>query len=147
VRRHRPHAHDFRDTRSIAANRAHLAVGTCEGRVAITYLDGSDPAWGFKAHIGGDSAPFAYPVNGMAFRGDSTCLATGGSDGVVMVWDLQNRRRIQSLGDAGGDPFPTSIASLSFSSSGKNLAVAVSYCYEFGEKDHAPDQLVLYGPA
>jgi cell cycle arrest protein BUB3 len=131
-------------TRSIAANRTQLAVGACEGRVAISYFDSGEPAWGFKAHVGSDERRLACPVNGMAFRGDSTCFATGGSDGAVLIWDLQNRRRLQCLGNANGDAFPTSIASLSFSASGRMLAVAVSYCYEFGERDHAPDQLVVY---
>jgi cell cycle arrest protein BUB3 len=131
-------------TRCLAANRKYLAVGACEGRVAISYFDNSEPPWGFKAHVGNDERRFAYPVNGMAFRIDSPCFATGGSDGAVMIWDLEKRRKLQCLGDVNGDPFPTSVASLSFSESGKMLAVAVSYCYEFGEREHPPDQLIIY---
>jgi WD40 repeat protein len=92
-------------TRSIAANRAHLAVGACEGRVAISYFDGSEQPWGFKAHVGNDERRFPYPANGMAFRADSPCFATGGSDGAVLIWDLGNRKRLQTLGDAAGAPF------------------------------------------
>jgi cell cycle arrest protein BUB3 len=112
--------------------------------VAMSYFDNSEPPWGFKAHIGRDAPKFAYPVNGMAFRADSYCFATGGADGAVKIWDLHKRTRLQCLGDANGDEFRTSIASLSFSGSGRMLAAAVSYCYEFGEREHAPDQLVIY---
>jgi cell cycle arrest protein BUB3 len=131
-------------TRSLAANRMYLATGAYEGRVAIRHFDDSEPLWAFKAHIGNNDRKAAYPVNGLAFRGDSSCLATGGSDGFVLIWDLQSRRSRQCLGDANQEPFPTSVASLSFSNSGKTLAAAVSYCYEYGEQEHAPDQLVIY---
>ena len=39
--------------------------------------------------------------------------------------------------------FPTSIASLSFNHDGTMLAVASSYTFEEGEKDHPPDNIYI----
>lgn len=62
------------------------------------------------------------------FRLGTFC--TGGSDGVVSVWDPVNRKRIRQYPKK-----PASIASLAFNSMGTLMAVAASYCYEEGEKE------------
>ena len=65
---------------------------------------------------------------------DLTCrhgtFSTGGCDGMVNVWDWQNKKRLRQF-----PKYPSSIASLSFSHDGKYLAVASSYTFEEGEKE------------
>jgi cell cycle arrest protein BUB3 len=57
-------------------------------------------------------------------------FATGGSDGVVCLWDGQARKRIKAY-----PKYPTSISALDFNCNGEYLAIASSYCYEEGEKE------------
>lgn len=63
-------------------------------------------------------------------------FCTGGSDGVVAVWDPINRKRIRQYPKK-----PSSIAALAFNGDGKYLAIASSYCYEEGEKEYHPSIL------
>ncbi len=39
--------------------------------------------------------------------------------------------------------YPTSVSSLAFSRDGSVMAVASSYCFEFGDQPHPADQLYL----
>ena len=41
-------------------------------------------------------------------------------------------------------PFPTSVAALAFNADGSKLAIASSYCFEEGEKDHPKDELYVH---
>ena len=65
-------------------------------------------------------------------------FASGGSDGVVSVWDGVNRKRIRQF-----PRYPDEIASLAFSHDGKRLAVASSYTFDEGERDHQPDAIFI----
>lgn len=65
-------------------------------------------------------------------------FATGGSDGIVNFWDGVNRKRIRQF-----PRYPDGISSLAFSHDGKKLAIACSYTYDEGEKDHAPDTVYI----
>ena len=56
-------------------------------------------------------------------------FATGGSDGIVNMWDGYSKKRIKQLGK-----YPSSIISMSFNCHGNLLAIASSYAYEEGEK-------------
>jgi WD40 repeat protein len=133
-------------TRCIGANQYMLATASYEGRVAIECFDNPDANFAFKAHFRDDDEgkKVVYPVNCVAFRGDSPVLASGGSDGRVILWDLTERRVLQNLGDARGDPWDTSIASMCWSPDGAWLVVAVSYCYEFGNMPHPCDRIAFY---
>lgn len=57
---------------------------------------------------------------------------------MVNVWDGMNKKRIYHM-----QKFPTSIASLSFSFDGSLLAIASSYTFEMGDKDHPPDEIYV----
>lgn len=54
------------------------------------------------------------------------------------MWDGENKKRLCQV--AG---YPSSVASLAFSSDGKLLAVASSYTYEQGEREHPKDQIYI----
>ena len=66
-----------------------------------------------------------YPVNAISFHRDYNTFATGGSDGLVNIWDGQNKKRLCQF-----HKYPTSIASLAFSNDGSVLAIASSYQHE-----------------
>ena len=66
-----------------------------------------------------------YPVNAVSFHREYNTFATGGSDGLVNVWDGANKKRLCQF-----HKYPTSIASLAFSSDGSTLAIGTSYLHE-----------------
>jgi cell cycle arrest protein BUB3 len=57
-------------------------------------------------------------------------FATGGCDGVVNVWDGENKKRLAQF-----LTYPTSIAAVAFSEDATVLAIASSYTFEEGEKE------------
>ncbi|KAJ3359965.1 hypothetical protein GGF32_008868 [Allomyces javanicus] len=122
-----------------------FVLASTEGRVAVEYFD-ADPAtqarrFAFKCHRQTvDGIEYIYPVNAVAFHPKyPMTFATGGADGVVNYWDGMHKKRIKALPRQ-----PTSIASLDFASDGNAIALAVSYTYEEGDKDHPPDALVIH---
>jgi len=119
------------------------ALSSIEGRVAIEYFDPSPKVqkkkYAFKCHrkqVG--KSQTLYPVNAIAYHSGYGTFATGGCDGFVNVWDGNNKKRICQY-----PAYPTSIASLAFNQSGTLLAVASSYTFEEGEKDHPPDSVSI----
>lgn len=111
------------------------AMGSIEGRVALEYFGDASAekkrSYAFKCHRGKvDDHVVVYPVNAIAFHPTLGTFATGGCDGVVNLWDGDNKKRITQL-----PKFPTSIAALEFNHDGSTLAIAASYTYEEGEKE------------
>lgn len=74
-----------------------------------------------------------FPVNAVSFHREYNTFATGGSDGLVNIWDGQNKKRLCQF-----HKYPTSIASLAFSQDGAVLAIASSYMHE---QEKPPDNL------
>lgn len=126
---------------------AGFVLGSAEGRVAVEYIDPSpeiqSQKYSFKCHRRKlESETYSYPVNAIAFHPIHGTFATGGCDGVVSMWDGLNKKRITNL-----PRYPTSIASLDFNADGSLLAVASSYTFEEGEKDHPKDSIFIRAPA
>ncbi|KRX99919.1 Mitotic checkpoint protein BUB3 [Trichinella pseudospiralis] len=69
-----------------------------------------------------------YPVLSIAFHPSGT-FASGGSDGIVNIWDPFIKKRLSQY-----HKYPSSIISLDFSSDGDSLAIASSYQYESLDK-------------
>jgi len=120
-----------------------FALSSTEGRVAIEYLDLSAAVqkkkYAFKCHrktVG--KTQQLYPVNTMAFHPVHGTFATGGCDGLINVWDWQNKKRICQY-----PAYATSISSLAFNRTGSLLAVAASYTWEEGDKDHPSDAIFI----
>ncbi|XP_016111096.1 mitotic checkpoint protein BUB3 [Sinocyclocheilus grahami] len=65
-------------------------------------------------------------------------FATGGSDGFVNIWDPFNKKRLCQF-----HRYPTSIASLAFSTDGSLLAIASSYMQEQGDVSHPADAVFI----
>lgn len=119
-----------------------IAAGSIEGRIAIEFLDelGINPPdnmkkYAFKCHRVNDTV---YPVNAIAFHKEYGTFATGGCDGTVVTWDGLHKKKLSSL-----HKFPTSIAALCFNHDGSELAIASSYTFEEGERDHPRDEIYV----
>lgn len=118
-----------------------MALGSIEGRVAIEYLDelqldsGGKKKYAFKCHRVGDTV---YPVNSIAFHPILGTFATGGCDGTVVMWDGRNKKKLTTL-----PKFPTSVAAMTFNADGTELAIASSYTFEEGEREHPRDEIFV----
>ncbi|CAM9398947.1 unnamed protein product [Chrysoparadoxa australica] len=111
------------------------ALSSIEGRVAVDYLTQADQdkKYAFKCHRQGTTV---FPVNTMAVHPGFGTVATGGCDSLVNVWDIANKKRLAQFRG-----FPTSIASLDFNHDGTLLAIASSYTFEEGDKEHPSDTI------
>ncbi|KAG0048703.1 mitotic spindle checkpoint protein Bub3 [Gryganskiella cystojenkinii] len=119
------------------------ASSSIEGRVAVEFFDPSAESqakkYAFKCHRQPiDGVETIYPVNALAYHPIHGTFASGGSDGGVTLWDGFNKKRLRQY-----PKYPTSVSALSWSCDGKTLAVASSYTFDEGDKDHAPDQVFL----
>lgn len=118
-------------------------LSSIEGRVAVEYFDPSPDVqsqkYAFKCHRAkqADGRQLVHPVNAVAFHPLGT-FATGGDDGIVNIWDGANRKRIKQL-----PMYPSSISAMCFNRSGSLLAIASSYTYSEGERDHPNDALFI----
>ncbi|CAN6458896.1 unnamed protein product [Victoria cruziana] len=120
-----------------------FALSSVEGRVAMEFFDlsetGQAKKYAFKCHRKSEAGrDTVYPVNAIAFHPIYGTFATGGCDGYVNVWDGNNKKRLYQY-----SKYPSSIAALSFSRDGRLLAVASSYTFEEGEKQHEPDAIFV----
>lgn len=119
-------------------------LSSIEGRVAVEFLDPSPEAqkkkYAFKCHRVKDAqgADVIYPVNAIAFHPKYGTFATGGSDGIVNIWDGANKKRLCQL-----HRYPCGVSSLSFNSEGDLLAIASSYAFEDGPKEHPADAIFI----
>eukprot|EP00573_Skeletonema_grethae_P003458 CAMPEP_0201709168 /NCGR_PEP_ID=MMETSP0578-20130828/57955_1 /ASSEMBLY_ACC=CAM_ASM_000663 /TAXON_ID=267565 /ORGANISM="Skeletonema grethea, Strain CCMP 1804" /LENGTH=376 /DNA_ID=CAMNT_0048198121 /DNA_START=46 /DNA_END=1176 /DNA_ORIENTATION=- len=119
-----------------------IAIGSIEGRVAIEYLTDigmtnpdNKKKYAFKCHRVNDTI---YPVNDIAFHPTYGTFATGGADGTVVTWDGNSKKKLASLAK-----LPTSIACLAFNRDGTELAMASSYTFEEGERDHPREEIYV----
>ena len=143
-----------------------FCISSIEGRVGVEYLDdlvagssgngdgdggGSSgesekrKKYAFKCHRINDTV---YPVNVLACHPKfHTVFATGGCDGTVVMWDAKLKKKLTSL-----PKFLTSISALAFThdddatGGGKDateLAIASSYTYEEGDREHPQDELYV----
>jgi cell cycle arrest protein BUB3 len=147
------------------------SLSSTEGRVAIEYFDPSPNVqkqkYAFKCHRKTQGkTQTLYPVNCMAFHPVYGTFATGGCDGLINLWDWQNKKRICQVltyththlpctplhcspsttsrmalivavcCDEQYPTYPTSIAALAFNRTGTQLAIASSYTWEEGEKEY-----------
>mmetsp|Transcript_47252 Transcript_47252/g.119672 ORF Transcript_47252/g.119672 Transcript_47252/m.119672 type:complete len:330 (+) Transcript_47252:80-1069(+) len=127
----------------VSPDQTAYAAGSVEGRVALEYMDAQEnlrSRYAFKCHRTKDGAEeVIHPVNALAFNPKHGTFATGGSDGVVCIWDGYAKKRLWKT-----DPFGTSISALSFSADGSQMAIGVSYTFDDGEKYPCPtNELII----
>eukprot|EP00112_Aurelia_sp_Birch-Aquarium-sp1_P003081 Seg1345.10 transcript_id=Seg1345.10/GoldUCD/mRNA.D3Y31 product="Mitotic checkpoint protein BUB3" protein_id=Seg1345.10/GoldUCD/D3Y31 len=124
-------------------NKEGYVLSSIEGRVAVEYFNPDaniqKKKYAFKCHrIKSEGQEQIFPVNAISFHNMHNTFATGGSDGFVNIWDGFNKKRLCQF-----HRYPTSIASLAFSHDGTMLAIASSYMYEEGEKEHPEDAIYI----
>jgi cell cycle arrest protein BUB3 len=118
-----------------------IALGSVEGRVSYEYLEelgldsGGKKKYAFKCHR---VAETVYPVNAIAFHPTLGTFATGGCDGTVVTWDGRNKKKLTTI-----PKFPTSVAAMTFNADGTELAIASSYTFEEGEREHPRDEIYI----
>jgi len=119
-------------------------LSSIDGRIAVEWVDSSPEAqkrkYAFKCHrVKADGQNTIYPVNAIAFHPTYGTFASGGCDGIVNIWDGANQKRLCQF-----HRYPTSISSLAFNQNGSILAIASSYTYEEGEKEHPADSIYIH---
>jgi cell cycle arrest protein BUB3 len=57
---------------------------------------------------------------------------------LTVVWDGQNKKKLTTM-----PPLPTSISALAFNHDGTELAIASSYTFEDGEREHPRDEIYI----
>lgn len=126
------------------SNKEGFVLSSVEGRVAVEYLDPNaeiqKKKYAFKCHRNKDTASgleHIYPVNAISFHNVHNTFATGGSDGIVNIWDGFNKKRLCQF-----HKYPTSISSLSFSPDGSLLAIASSYLHEWNDIKDIPEDSI-----
>lgn len=91
--------------------------------------------YAFKCHRVNDTI---YPVNSISFHPILGTFATGGADGTVVTWDGANKKKLSTIAK-----LPTSVACLAFNENGSQIAMASSYTFEEGERDHPRDEIYI----
>lgn len=115
-----------------------FSVASIEGRVAVEYLD-SDPEiqkkkYAFKCHRNKEAGiEMIYPVNSLVVHPVYGTMASGGSDGVVNIWDINNKKRMSQFRRQA-----STISSMDFSKDGKVLALSISYLFEREDMPNKP---------
>ncbi len=140
----------LQQTRCVAAmpSGQGYALSSVEGRVAIEYFDASAEVqaqkYAFKCHRNAADGRISS-VNQIAFHPKYGSLFSGGTDGLLAVWDIESKKRICQYPKYSS---PSSIASISLNFDGSMIAVANSYGWEKGElsmemKETMKDQLFI----
>jgi len=112
-----------------------FALGSVEGRVAIQYINPTDPKdnFTFKCHrsdvSGAGQTQDIYAVNDIAFHPQYGTLATVGSDGKFSFWDKDARTKLKT-----SDGMPQSISACCFNMSGTIFAYALGYDWTKGHE-------------
>ncbi|KAL4655258.1 mRNA export factor-like isoform X2 [Arapaima gigas] len=119
-----------------------FALGGIEGRVAIHYINASNPAkdnFTFKCHRSNAKnstrAQDIYVVNGISFHPVHGTLATVGSDGRFNFWDKGARTKLKT-----SEQLDQPITACSFNSNGNIFAYASSYDWSKGHEFYNPQK-------
>lgn len=145
-------------TRTVTSftNNQGYVMGSIEGRVAVEYFDPNPTVqankFAFKCHRDKSATgETIYPVNAIAFHPTAGTFATGGSEGVVNMWDPSRKKRVCQIRPLSGQPSPidnlprydSGISTLSFNADGTQVAIGVSYNYEMGELENPPPDNII----
>lgn len=117
-----------------------FALGSVEGRVAMQYINPSDPKdnFTFKCHRSDVSqsgqVQDIYAVNDIAFHPTIGTLATVGSDGKYSFWDKDARTKLKTSENCG-----QSITACCFNAEGNIFAYSTGYDWTKGHEFYNPN--------
>lgn len=126
---------------SIFPDKSGFAVGSVEGRVAISHVAEKDLSknFAFKCHRQENDI---YAVNSIAFHPYGT-FATAGSDGVYTYWDKDAKQRLKLF-----QRNQNSITAATFNNNGSIYAYALSYDWskgvEYYQRQKEPNAIMLH---
>jgi len=118
-----------------------FALGSVEGRVAMQYVQATDPKdnFTFKCHRSDVSSAGqtqdVYAVNDIAFHPQHGTLATVGSDGKYSFWDKDARTKLKT-----SEACPQPITSCCFNAEGTIFAYSIGYDWTKGHEYFNPNQ-------
>ncbi|CAO3618305.1 unnamed protein product [Cunninghamella blakesleeana] len=118
-----------------------FACSSIEGKAVLEYFDDEEQkkTTTFKLHRQiVDGYEVVYPVNCLTFHPTHGTFSSGGSDGVVSIWDPINKKRLRQY-----SKFPEEISSVVFNNNGTQLAIGSSYTFDEGERPHYPDAIYI----
>lgn len=77
---------------------AGYVIGSIDGRVAVEYFNDPTKQFAFRCHRKKlTDVQFVFPVNSLLFKPNSNILFTGGADGCVSCWSLEDRRKVRQF--------------------------------------------------
>ncbi|CAB3408495.1 unnamed protein product [Caenorhabditis bovis] len=109
-----------------------FAIGSIEGRVAVQYVESSNPKdnFTFKCHRSPDLVngyQEIYAVNAICFHPQHGTIVTLGSDGRYSMWDKDARTKLKT-----SDAHPMSLTAADIHSSGNIMVYALGYDWSKG---------------
>ncbi|EKM51871.1 uncharacterized protein PHACADRAFT_199377 [Phanerochaete carnosa HHB-10118-sp] len=126
-------------TRVITLGNGLYAYGNVEGRVAMHWPSTTDPtaSEAHRTRLPTEAPPapgsIMWAVNDISFHPIYGTFTTCGSDGIIMTWDGENRKRLKTFESAGAP-----ISATAFNHTGSVLAYAVSYDWHKGHMGNVP---------
>jgi mRNA export factor len=134
-------------SRCIAAfpDRSGFALGSIEGRVAISHVEQKDVKknFAFKCHRHGANGTEVYAVNAISFHERFGTFATAGSDGGYVFWDKDSKQRLKLF-----NRMPQPITAAAFNQNGTIYAYATGYDWSKGAEYYdktKPPAIFLHG--
>lgn len=121
-------------TRSISCfpDQSGYALGSIEGRCAISYWKDPSKNFTFKCHRQNEAI---YAVNAIEFHPVHGTFASAGGDGTFGFWDKSNRQRLKQFNPVG---YPVTAAK--FNATGNLFAYAASYDWSQGHEPYQAGQ-------
>jgi len=103
-----------------------FALGSIEGRVAISYVDQRDHKknFAFKCHRQSNEV---YAVNSISFHPRFSTFATCGSDGTYVFWDKDSKQRLKMF-----NRYNNTVSCSAFNADGRIFAYSVGYDWSRG---------------
>lgn len=135
----------FVDRKAATANPQPVgfALGSIEGRVAIQYVNPTNPKdnFTFKCHRSNGTSNTGgpqdiFPVNCIAFHPTHGTLATVGSDGRFSFWDKDARTKLKT-----SEQLDLPITSCTFNAQGNIFAYASGYDWSKGHEAFDPQKM------
>ncbi|CAG0886452.1 unnamed protein product [Cyprideis torosa] len=117
-----------------------FAIGSVEGRVAIQYINPTNPKdnFTFKCHRSTETIngyQDIYPVNDIKFHPAHGTLVTVGSDGKFSFWDKDSRTKLKT-----SDQAENTIPCCAFNARGEIFAYSVGYDWSRGHEYAQPNR-------